>query len=131
MARKSATEDEVMSSNRALGLQRRRHPRVQVTGTTRLVADTPQGMVTLRGNVVDLSVSGCAIRVHAPLEKDHEARLEIAVDGEPVWLPGRIMWTRTRDQAWLVGVQFEKLVPHKQSLLIRLVAERQRNQDRY
>jgi hypothetical protein len=41
------------------------------------------------------------------------------------------MWTRTREQAWIVGVQFEQLVPQKQSLLVRLVAERQRKLETY
>jgi hypothetical protein len=71
------------------------------------------------------------MRVFAPLEQGHEVRLELALDGERVWLPGRIMWTRTREQAWIVGVQFEQLVPQKQSLLVRLVAERQRKLERY
>ena len=44
-----------------------------------------------------------------------------------VWVPGQIVWTRTRDRAWVVGVQFERLVPEKQALLIRLVAERNRH----
>ena len=107
--------------------QRRRHPRVSVNGKVRLVADTGHGVVTLSGNVVDLSISGCAIRVYAPLDADREARLELNVDGQRVWVPGRIMWTRTRDKAWIVGVQFDRLVPEKQSLIVRLVAERRRN----
>jgi c-di-GMP-binding flagellar brake protein YcgR len=107
--------------------QRRRHPRVAVAGRVRLVADTSQGLVTLSGNVIDLSVSGCAIRVYTRLEAQHEARLELALDGERVWVPGQIMWTRTHDRAWTVGVRFDRLVPDKQSLIMRLVAERQRN----
>ena len=107
--------------------QRRRHPRVSVSGKVRLVADTGQGIVTLSGNVVDLSVSGCAIRVYAPLEAHKEARLELHVDGQRVWVPGRIMWTRTRERSWIVGVQFDKMVPEKQSLIVRLVAERRRH----
>jgi c-di-GMP-binding flagellar brake protein YcgR len=107
--------------------QRRRHPRVSVTGQVRLVADTGNGIVTLSGNVVDLSVGGCAIRVYASLEANKEARLELQVGGERVWVPGRIMWTRARERSWIVGVQFDGLVPEKQSLLVRLVAERRRN----
>ena len=107
-------------------LQRRRHPRVSVNGKVRLVADTPDGLVTIAGNVIDLSVSGCAIRVHTSLEPQREARLELELDGERVWLPGQIVWTRTRDRAWIVGVAFERLVPEKQRLLVRLVAERRR-----
>ena len=107
-------------------LQRRRHPRVSVNGKVRLVADTPEGLVTLAGNVIDLSVSGCAIRVHAPLDTGREARLELELDGERVWVPGQIVWTRTRERAWIVGVEFERLVPDKQRLLVRLVAERRR-----
>src|SRR5215471_13611588 len=101
--------------------QRRRHPRVPVAGKVRLVADTPEGLVTLTGNVIDLSVSGCAIRVHARLEPRGEARLELDVDGRRVWLPGHIVWTRTRERAWIAGVRFDRLVPDKQTLLMKLV----------
>jgi c-di-GMP-binding flagellar brake protein YcgR len=109
-------------------VQKRRHPRVAVNGKVRLVADTPDGLVTLSGQLVDLSVSGCAIRVYAPLEPRGEARLELAVDGRQVWVPGHVVWTRTRirERAWIAGVRFDRLVPEKQSLLIRLVADRQR-----
>ena len=108
--------------------QKRRHPRVAVSGKVRLVADTPDGLVTLSGQLVDLSVTGCAIRVYAPLEPRGEARLELTVDGRQVWVPGHIVWThtRTRERAWIAGVRFDRLVPEKQSLLIRLVADRQR-----
>jgi len=43
-------------------------------------------------------------------------------------VPGHIVWTRTRtrERAWIAGVRFDRLVPEKQSLLIRLVADRQR-----
>jgi hypothetical protein len=107
--------------------QRRRHPRVCVAGKVRLVADTPEGLVTLTGNVIDLSVSGCAIRVHARLEPHGEARLELDVHGRRVWLPGHIVWTRTRERAWIAGVRFDRLVPDKQALLMKLVAERTSN----
>jgi hypothetical protein len=107
-------------------LQRRRHPRVPVSGKVRLVADTPDGLVTLTGTVVDLSVSGCAIRVHAPLDVGGAARLELGLDGRHVWVPGEIMWSKTRDRAWIVGVQFDRLVPEKQKVVMQIVAARRR-----
>jgi hypothetical protein len=105
--------------------QRRGHPRVNVKGRVRLVADTADGVVTLTGRIIDLSVSGCAIRVYAPLTPNREARLELEVGRERVWVPGQIVWIRIRERAWVVGVKFERLVPEKQSLIMRLVAERQ------
>jgi len=107
--------------------QRRRHPRVSVNGRVRIVADTPEGVVTLSGKLVDLSVSGCAIRVYGNLDARREARLELEVDGERVWVPGQIVWTRTRDRAWVVGVKFDRLQPDKQSVIMRLVGERRRH----
>ncbi len=106
--------------------QARVQPRVAVNGKVRLVADTPDGLVTLSGELVDLSVSGCAIRVYAPLEPRGEARLELTVDGRRVWVSGHVVWTRVRQRAWIAGVRFDRLVPEKQSLLIRVVADRQR-----
>jgi len=107
--------------------QRRRHTRVAVNGRVRIVADTPEGVVTLTGKMVDLSVSGCAIRVYGNLEPQREARLELEVDGQRIWVPGQIVWTRTRDRAWTVGVKFDRLQPDKQSVIIRLVGERRRH----
>jgi hypothetical protein len=115
--------DTIGADSRALQ-QRRRHGRVAVAGKVRLVADTPEGLVTLTGTVIDLSVSGCAIRVHARLEPRGGARLELDVHGRRVWLPGHIVWTRTRERAWIAGVRFDRLVPEKQALLMKLVAER-------
>jgi c-di-GMP-binding flagellar brake protein YcgR len=117
-------EDVTPGSDRVY--QRRRHARVTVNGSVRLVADTSAGVVTLKGSIIDLSVSGCAIRVYGRLEPRKEARLELQVGGERVWVPGQIVWSRTRERSWVVGVQFERLVPEKQSLITRLVAERSR-----
>ncbi len=107
--------------------QRRRHPRVAVAGKVRVVADTSHGLVTMSGTPVDLSVSGCSIRVYTRLDPNFEARVELAVDGETVWVPGHIVWVRTNDRSWLVGIRFEQLVPQKQRLIVRLVAERRRH----
>ncbi len=112
------------NGTRRVFLQRRRHARVSVAGKVRLLADTEKGLITLGGTVVDLSVSGCAIRVHTVLDVGREARLELEVDGKAVWLPGRIMWKRAVDKAWMVGVQFEALVPEKQAHVMKVVARR-------
>ncbi len=104
--------------------QRRRHPRVSVAGKVRLVADSSEGLMTVSGNVIDLSVSGCAIRIFTKLEPKHETRLELELDGERFWVPGHVVWTRMRDSAWMVGIRFDQLVPAKQSLIMKLVASR-------
>jgi hypothetical protein len=91
------------------------------------VADTPDGVVTLQGKMIDLSVSGCAIRVYGNLAPNREARLEVELDGQCIWVPCQIVWTRTRDRAWTVGVKFDRLVPEKQSVIMRLVADRRRH----
>lgn len=104
--------------------QRRRHPRVSVAGKARLVADSSEGLMTVIGNVIDLSVSGCAIRIFTKLEPKHEARLELELDGERIWVPGHVVWTRMPDSAWMVGIRFDQLVPEKQSLIMKLVASR-------
>jgi c-di-GMP-binding flagellar brake protein YcgR len=108
----------------APGLQRRRHARVSVAGRVRLVADSSEGLMTVSGNVIDLSVSGCAIRIYTRLEPKHEARLELELDGECFWVPGHVVWTRMRDNAWMVGIRFDRLVSAKQALITRLVARR-------
>jgi hypothetical protein len=125
VANRAAGNAAALSAGTSLQ-QRREHPRVAVAGKVRLVADTSGGLVTLSGQVTDLSLGGCAIHVHTCLEPSHEARLELTLDGEQVWVPGHIMWTRVSAQGWLVGIKFDKLVPQKQALIMRLVAERRR-----
>jgi hypothetical protein len=125
MAKKAGDQAAISTFGRSMA-QRRRHPRVAVAGKVRLVADTSEGLVTMSGQVTDLSLGGCAIHVYTRLEAGHEARLELALDGERVWVPGHIAWTRTGGQGWVVGIKFDKLVPQKQSLIMRLVAERRR-----
>jgi len=128
MAPKVSTEEATATTAAGRFLhQRRRHARVPVAGAVRLVADTSTGVVTLSGTIVDLSVSGCAIRVHAPLEPNREARLELALDRERFWVPGQLVWVKTRGNAWSVGVKFDRPVPAKQALLMRLVTERRRH----
>lgn len=126
MAEPAAQRTEVVAAADRGSRQRRRHPRVAVAGKVRLVADTPEGLVTLSGTLADLSLSGCAMRVYAPLEPGREARLELSIDGRQVWVSGTLVWTRTRDRAWVVGVRFEKLRPEKQSVLMRVIADRRR-----
>jgi c-di-GMP-binding flagellar brake protein YcgR len=124
MAEKAALVQPAITATGRAVFQRRRHARVTVKGGVRLVADTSGGIVTLTGRIVDLSITGCAIRVYAPLESEREARLELTLDGERVWVPGQIVWTRIRDNAWMVGVHFDHMTAEKQSLITRLVAER-------
>lgn len=124
MAEKARVADKGVTATGRAVFQRRRHPRVNVKGGVRLVADTSDGIVTVTGRLLDLSISGCAMRVFTQLESEREARLELTVDGERVWVPGHIVWMKIREGAWIVGVRFDHLVPQKQSLITRLVAER-------
>jgi c-di-GMP-binding flagellar brake protein YcgR len=106
--------------------QRRRHPRVSVCARLRLVAqDDNMRVAHLRGHILDLSAGGCAARVHAHLEPGLALRLELEIDGESMWIPGRVMWSRTRDGAWMVGVRFEHIAPEHQAVLLRYVNQQQ------
>jgi c-di-GMP-binding flagellar brake protein YcgR len=102
--------------------QRRRHPRVSLCTRFRLIAGENTHIARLNGHVLDLSAGGCAARVHAHLEPGIAVRVELEIDGDPVWLPGRIMWTKTRANAWLVGVRFEHVAPAQAELLRTYVA---------
>ncbi len=76
--------DATTSATQRSMRQRRRHTRVAVSGKVRLVADSPNGLVTLAGSIIDLSLSGCAIKVFAPLTPAVEARLELTLDGRRI-----------------------------------------------
>jgi c-di-GMP-binding flagellar brake protein YcgR len=88
----------------------------------RLVAqDDDMRIAQLRGHILDLSAGGCAARVHARLDVGMALRLELEIGEETMWIPGRVMWSKTKTGAWLVGVRFEHVAPDHQTTLLRYV----------
>ena len=118
-----------MAWNRAAGAatqnrqsrQPRRHARVAVCNRVRLVASENRKAV----HILDVSAGGCSARIHARLEAGLAVRVELVIDGDPTWFPGRVVWTKTTAGAFLIGVRFEHLDPTIAHNLREFVARQQ------
>ena len=103
---------------------RRCHERFRLGGPVRLLADTPAGLVTATGEMVDLSVGGCGLRVYnREVAANLSGRVRVEILGEPVWLGVVTRWVRAQPSGWLVGCQFDRLTPEKQRAVYALLDE--------
>ena len=105
---------------------RRRHERIRLGGSVRLMLDTSDGLRTACGQIVDLSVGGCAIRVHRIIDTDLAGRVQVDVAGNSMWLPVITRWVRADSRGWTVGCEFDRLTPEKHRLISVLLRERRR-----
>ncbi len=107
------------------GRNRRHHRRIEMCGSVRLVIDTPSGLVTTAGWLIDLSQGGCAVRITRPVDADHAARIQIEVAGLSVWFPVVVRWARSGSRGWTVGCEFDRPTPEKRDVLRRLIWSRE------
>jgi hypothetical protein len=104
--------------------QRRREERLRLGGEVRLLVDTPSGLVTTAGQVLDLSTGGCALRLHRPVDTKLVGRVNMAIAGEALWLPIITRWVRTDSRGWTVGCQFDRPTEEKQRAIRMLLLNR-------
>lgn len=105
---------------------RRQQKRVQLGGSVRLLIDTPHGLLTTTGQIIDLSEGGCAIRIHRPVEANLAGRVNVEIAGKALGLPVLTRWTCADSRGWTVGCQFDRPTPEKQRAIRMLILERRR-----
>jgi hypothetical protein len=105
---------------------RRQHERIRLGGSVRLMVDTPDGLRTATGQIVDLSVGGCAIRLHRCVDAALAGRVHVEVAGKAMWLPVITRWVRGDPRGFTVGCAFDRLTPEKQKAVGSLLLERRR-----
>ena len=108
----------------ASAANRRRHVRVPFTGRVNLMLETGNGLATLGGYIIDISVSGCALRLYAPAPAHVAGRVQVSIGGRDVWLPIVTRWARSDTRGWTVGAEFDRPTPEKQELIARFVRQR-------
>jgi hypothetical protein len=102
----------------------RRHERVRVEGTLRLLVKSGAGLLVDSGEIVDLSAGGCAIRVrNRSIEPGLEGRIEVAIKGESLSLPIVTRWVRVESGGRLVGCLFAGLTTEEQRAVYALMGE--------
>jgi PilZ domain len=102
-----------------------RQPR-PVGGVVRLLLDTPDGLITTIGQILDVSEEGCALRTHRPVEAHVAGRVSVQVGGKATWLPIRTRWSRPDSRGWTIGCEFDRPTPEKQHAIRALLKQRQR-----
>jgi hypothetical protein len=105
---------------------RRQQKRIQVGGGARLLIDTPDGLITTFGQIIDLSEGGCALRIHRPLDVQLAGRVNVEVAGNAIWLPVLTRWVRGDSRGWTVGCEFDRPTSEKQQAIRVLLLERRR-----
>ena len=105
---------------------RRKQERVRLCGEVRLILDTPDGLLTTGGQIIDLSEGGCALRVHRHIEGQLFGRVHVEVAGKALGIPVITRWTRSDSRGWTVGCQFDQPTPEKQRAIRVLLYERRR-----
>jgi len=105
---------------------RRKQKRIQLGGRVRLLIDTPNGLITTDGQIIDLSEGGCAIRIHRPVEANLAGRINVEVAGKALGLSVLTRWARADSRGWTVGCQFDRPTPEKQHAIRVLLLERRR-----
>ena len=100
---------------------RRRHPRLRCKGSAEL--HFLEQDVRLRGVIVDLSMSGCAVDCERPLPRLRDAEVEVCltIDGNRLLLRGVIRNTRRHELR--AGVEFVEVTPRKAEQIKLMVRE--------
>lgn len=105
---------------------RRQHERTRLGGSVRLLIDTPDGLRTAGGQIIDLSVGGCAICLHRSIEAELVGRVQVEIAGKAMWLPVITRWVRADSRGWIVGCVFDRLTDDKRRAIGALLWERRR-----
>jgi PilZ domain-containing protein len=107
------------------GAEQRAHERVRVGGSVRLLLDTPTGITTRVGQIIDLSEGGCAVRVYKRVSAGDSGQIQMEVGGGTLSLPVVVRWARDDNHSWRVGCAFDRAADPKRAF-VRDLLERRR-----
>jgi len=100
---------------------------VQIGGSVRLLVDTPDGLLTTHGQLMDLSEGGFAVFLTRPMDAQHAGRVNLEIAGKALWLPMVTRWVRPESGGWTVGCEFDRPTPEKRQAIRSLLRERERS----
>jgi hypothetical protein len=96
---------------------RRSKSSAQLGTSVRLLVDTPDGLLTTYGQLVELSEAGFFVHMRRAMDTHHAGRVSFTVRGEPLWLPMVTRWVREDAAGWTVGCEFDRPTPEKQQAI--------------
>jgi hypothetical protein len=108
------------------GREHRRHERVRMAGTARVVFESSSGPTGTYGQIVDLSEGGCAVRLHRQLAVGDRGRVQLQTRAATVWLSIVVCSVTENDGRWIVGIRFDQPTDEKLELVRRLMQQRRR-----
>jgi PilZ domain-containing protein len=114
----------LVEPTRQNGVEQRLHERIRIGGSVRLLIDTATGPAIRVGQIVDLSESGCGVRVYKPVEAGACGQIEIDVGGRTLTMPVVVRWARDDVHSWKVGCLFYRPVDAKRALVRALLQRR-------
>ena len=106
-------------------IDRRHQKRVPMEGTLRLLVKGENGFLVGSGEIIDLSASGCAIRVNnRTIHAGLSGRIDVAIEARSLSLPITTRWIRPGQHGWVVGCVFGDLTRDDHREVQTLVRER-------
>jgi len=110
------------------GSDRRNAPRLRVALTATLTTHTDPRSGVCEANIIDLSTSGCALRITTPLPIGSPVTLDLTLTHSTIRLAGKVVrtWTTDRPIAPHAGIQFEPMAPPTARLVNRYLADQLR-----
>jgi hypothetical protein len=115
----------VLANRGVGGLERRGNPRVQVTQQLRVTPIGSDAAHPRDGILLDLSLSGCALRSDEPFELGRHVVIETTVARSILELRGEVVrtWTTADSIGFYAGVQFDLIPPTTRAMIQRLFFE--------
>src|SRR4051794_1084645 len=97
--------------------ERRVLERARLGGNVRLVIGNGAAVPSRSGQLIDLSESGCQLRVYKPVLADVDGRVEMHVGATLVSIDVTIRWVREESTTWRVGCEFVPGAPRDEAVL--------------
>ena len=98
-------------------LQAERQRQSSVGSSVRLLVDTPDGLLTTYGQLVELSEGGISVHLRRSMKMQHAGRVSLTLGGKSCWLPIVTRWAREDAAGWTVGCEFDRPTPEKQAAI--------------
>jgi hypothetical protein len=105
---------------------KRRHERVRLGGSARMMVDTSGGLQMTSGHIVDLSEGGCAVLCKTYVAANLCGRVQVHVAGVEMWIPVVTRWVKGEARGWVIGCAFDRPTDEKLQTIRALLWDRRK-----
>jgi hypothetical protein len=89
----------------------------------RLIVEDRSGPVAVSAEIVGLSVRGCELRVHTPIDAGRVGRLGVHMRDTTLWVPVRTRNMRRDPRGWTIDCVFDSPTADEQRCIYALVSD--------